>query len=153
MFSFSLKAKILMALGVCVLCLAGALFIRHQILTYGETKFQAGIKKCENAVKVKAEETKDKLDANQVAANAEADKTDAVYTEVQKDVAATDARLLAETAALKNQLATLKEEIDNAKPDLSACAAEPIPADSLSIHTEIDRLLRSGGNSGRAETD
>lgn len=153
MLAFLLKPKVLAALGGVIAVIALSLFIHDQITDYGAAQFKAGKKECEAAVEAKAADTKDKLEANKDAAEAEADKTDAVYTEVQKDVAATDARIIAENAALKSQLANLKEEIDNAKPDLSACASEPIPAHSLSIHTKIDRLLRSGGSAGGTETD
>jgi len=142
-WSFLLKPKVLAGIGSFILVIAIGLFIRGAIHNYGEARYNQGKADCETAVRKKAAETKTKLDTAKDAARGEADKTEKVYVEVVKDVAVVDARVAAENAALKNTLETLEARISNEKPDLSACAREPIPADSLSVHNEIDRLLRS----------
>ncbi|RKQ68932.1 hypothetical protein DES40_1708 [Litorimonas taeanensis] len=143
MLSFLLKPKFLFGLGGVLALLGMGLFIRAQILDYGKAQFALGVSRTERAFAEQAQKTKSKLDDNADAAAAEADKTDSVYIEVIKEVAAIDAAVIAENTALRNTLKSLKLEIENANPILPDCATTPLPSTSLSIHTDIDRLLRS----------
>ncbi|MCF6221643.1 MAG: hypothetical protein L3J65_11070 [Robiginitomaculum sp.] len=142
-WSFLLKPKVLAGLGGIVLIVSLGLFVRGEIRDYGKTQYNMGKLDCETAVRNKVAETKRKLDGVQKDAQGESAKTETVYVTVTKEVAVTDARVAAENAAMKNTIENLETRISNAKPDKSNCASEPVPADSLRIHTEIDRLLRS----------
>lgn len=127
-------------LGVIALISLG-LKVRAEIIDYGDARELAGKTKCEAAVTAKATADKAALDAATDAGAAEAAETQTVYVEVTKEVAVQDATIIAENTALKTELEALNERIDNAPDDITYCARQPIPADSLLIHTKIDDLL------------
>lgn len=141
--SFLLKPKSLMVIGAVISLTLTGLRINSAIKDYGSAQYAAGKLACETAVKAKAAESKAKLEANKAAADTEAAKTETIYVDVVREVAVTDAVLIAENDALRDTLKRLKMENDNAPVDDSLCARTAIPNDSLRVHTEIDRLLRS----------
>lgn len=142
--SVFLKPKVLMGLGGIIAITLVALHVRGQVIDYGDARYASGKAFFEAAVKKKAQETKAKIDANVKAAAADANKTQTVYDAAVKAVTVTDAVTVAENAALRLTLQDLRKRISNAPLDNSTCAFAPIPADSLSVHQDIDRLLRSG---------
>jgi len=141
--SFLFKPKSLMVIGAIIATILIGMKINSAIKDYGSTQYAAGKLACENAVKAKAAKSKSKIDANKAAADIEAAKTETIYVDVVREVAVTDAVLIAENGALRDTLKRLKMENDNAPVDDSLCARTAIPDDSLRVHTEIDRLLRS----------
>ena len=136
-----LRPKVLIPLLVGLALIAAAFYIRSAIIDYGLARELAGKTACETAVKAKAKADKAALDDAVNAGKAAAEKTRTVFVQVTKEIAVQDAKIVAENVALKTQLETLNERIDNAPVNNSLCARQPISADSLRVHTEIDDLL------------
>ena len=140
---FLLKPKAFVILVTVISLLFTGFKIKREIKAYGDAQYVAGKEACETAIKVKADSVKAQIDINSAASEAEAAQTQTIYVDIVREVAVRDAVLMAENDALRDSLQRLKMENDDAPFDDTLCARTAIPDDSLHIHTEIDRLLRS----------
>lgn len=137
-----IKPKSLIAIGLGLSIIAAGFVIRKEIKDYGSAQRELGRVEVREAVAAKAKETKAKLDKEFAAAVKEASKTEIVYVDVIKKVIVADATVVTENEALKYQLDLIYERIDkNETITQGACAVEPIPDSSVSVHRDVDRLL------------
>lgn len=139
--SVLLRPKVLGGLLAGGALIALVIGIRLERRAYGKAQFKAGVADCRAEVAIKAAKDEAAHTAAIEAAKVDAAETETVYIEVTKEVAVTDAVIVAENKALKSEIETLNQRIDNAPIDSSACAMQPIPAERLRTHNEIDNLL------------
>lgn len=139
--AFALKPKSLIGIGLAFALISAGFVIRKEIKDYGKAQYEQGETDTLAAVAKKAAEAKAAVEAAQDAGAEESAKTETVYVEVIKEVVVSDATVITENEALKYQLDLLYERIENAPIDNSTCAREPVPAVSVSVHGDIDRLL------------